>query len=163
MLGACVPNTSVSSVSPEAYANLESCWQREGSIQSFVALHKEGDKYYPYFISPWCDVQAEGYPEGLGFAPYIKALKFASDKGALRRAALFAHNLEATTPTHSPLPVETNPIYLYVGSVERLENEDFFFYRISDPRTFQRTDLTLKDLTEKSPEARLQVFKDHAE
>ncbi|WP_168853895.1 hypothetical protein [Novosphingobium sp. ERN07] len=162
ILAACSANNSVSTVSPEAYTNLSTCWEREGRFQSFVVLHEQNSKYYPYFISPWCDVHAEGYPKGLGFVPYITALKFSGDGGALRSAALFANDLEATTPSHSPLPIVTDSVYLYVGSVERLTNDGFFFYRISDPKNFQKTGLTLLDLIEQSPVARLQMFKDRA-
>lgn len=158
-LGACASSNSVSTVNAEVYSDLETCWERAGEFKSFVVLHEEEGKYYPYFVSPWCDVESEDYPQGLGFISYIRALKFSGDEGTLRLASLFTNDLEATTPTHSPLPVKTDPLYIYVGSVTRLENSGFLFYRLSDPKMFYRTGFTLEDLIEQSPEARLQLFK----
>lgn len=158
MLSGCIYSASVPTVSAESYVKINDCWVREDKFQSFVVLHEEGNKYYPYFISPWCNVRADGYPEGLGFIPYIKALKFSGDDGALRRALLFDHDLQATAPTHSPLPKESDPIYIYVGSIEQFESDGFRFYRILSPNIFRRTELNLLHLTEKTPENRFELF-----
>lgn len=161
-INSCSSEISVNSVDAENYDNMDYCWIREDKFKSFVVVHEESGKYYPYFISPWCSVEAEGYPEGYGFIPYIKTLKFSEDGGALRRASLFDHNLEATAPTHTPLPTDTDPIYIYLGSIDRLDNNGFLYYRLSAPKIFHKTPLTLKALAEKNPKDRLKFFKYHS-
>lgn len=162
LLQACSSGDIPNFVNEEDYADIKLCWERNGKFQSLVVIHEEEGRLYPYYISPWCDVSTEYYPKGLGFIRHIKALQFDGDDGILQRAVLFDRSLESTTPVHTPLPQQGDPIYIYIGSIKNLKNEDFIYYRISNPEKFKPIKLNFGEFIKKTPDIRLKIFKENS-
>jgi hypothetical protein len=156
--GGCSQN--IPSVTPEEYADLAKCWVRNGKFRSFVILSESNGSYFPYFVSPWCNVVAEDYPQGLGFVSHIKALSFSDDECILKKNLLFLHCLQSTTIVHSPLPKKDDLLFVYVGDVRKFSNDGFVYYRLSNPMIFKNTKISLATFIEMNPNKRQIFFQD---
>ena len=150
---------NIPSVTPEEYTDLAKCWVRDDKFQSFVILSERDGSYFPYFVSPWCNVVAADYPQGLGFVAYIKALSFTDDDCILKKNLLFLHCLQSTTSVHSPLPKKHDLLFVYVGGLTKLSNDGFIFYRLADPMIFENTELDLTKFMKMDQSERLIFFK----
>lgn len=145
-------------VDVDDYYNIEKCWSSGGQFQSFVVVHEDDGRNFPYFISAWCGISEPGYPSGMGFLSHIKAIRFIEDEGIFKKGGYFHSKFQSTSPDHTPLPGLKDNIYAFCGKVVNSETRSGVLYRVVSIKYFKSQSIKLESFVKLTQKKRLVLF-----
>lgn len=144
--------TRVVAVEKDAYIDLETCWlDSDGKFVSLVVTRDSESGSSPFFVSVFCDLELDGYPEGAGFAGYLTAIELRNDLAPRYRHIDAPTEFLSTNFTHVDLPRPSDQVFAFQGIVRQIGEGPSAVYDLVEIDHWRAVDTSFSDLISMSP------------